>query len=396
VNSRRFFVTLAVALGLLNGCGGGSISLPPEPVSFPVGRTTIEWTDSSRSNQCPGAQERSARKLQAYVWYPATPSADAVKSPVFDAVQAGILSQMYGISAQILAAIPSGSRVNASMSKAWDSHPVLIMSHGAGGGFPLLYSSTAESLASAGYIVVGMSHPHHSLTTFFNNGDVAMLEPRCDPMGATPQLGPGSTFEQYTANWNYQVLLSQYLTADIKSAIAHLRALNTSHPLFAGRLELDRVGVWGHSFGGSHAFASLLEIPQVVAAANIDGTVFSNQYASGVHHGKALLTLLGGDNVHAEHQERTRIAALRQLGLSEAEATEVARRGQPYFIHNASTNSVLARLPQAKHMNFTDLGLWARYGVPVDPDTVAPSHVDSVLASQRRLLLQFFGEHLQP
>lgn len=394
MSSRRYLLTLVATIGLLSGCGGGSWSFPSDPVNFQVGRTTVEWTDHSRVDKCPGELTNQPRRLQAHVWYPASPNKDAQKSPVFDATQAGVLSQIYGISSQVVAAIPSGSYVNASMSKDWKSHPVLIITHGAGGGFPLLYSSTAESLAAAGYVVLGLSHPHHTLVTSYNNGDLTTLDPKCDPMGATPEVGPGSTFEQFTANWNYKVALSRYLAADVRSTISQLKVLNLSHPMLAGRLEVNRVGVWGHSFGGSHAFSALVDLPEVVAAANIDGTVFSNQYATGVGSGKALLTLLGSDNFQAAQQEPARIAALQLMGLSSDEATEVARRGQPYVIHKVSKDSELVNLPTAKHMNFTDLGLWAKFGIPVDPDTLSLSEVDSALDQQRRLLLKFFDEHL--
>lgn len=384
------------ATSILTACGGGSDDVAT-PVTYSVGRTSIEWTDTSRDEMCGAQPAGTKRRLQAYVWYPADPAAGAKKAPLLSTDQVAYLAAAQETLADLLSKLPSNSYLEAPVARRNASYPVLLMSHGGGGGSPQQYASTAEALAAKGYIVLGLSHPYQSIATFYANGDVVTLDPACDPLGAQPEITETSTYADFTANWQYTVQLDACLTADFASAITQLKTLNAGSGVFGRRMELDRIGALGHSFGGSHAFRAARELSAVVAAANMDGTVFSEEFAQGAGAGKALLTMVGGEatGAAADAALAAQIAQLQGLGMSLPQATEVANRGRPQNAYAASRPAYLLSIPTAKHMNFSDAGLWNEYGIPADTETVNVPAAKAILDLQNRVLADFFDKHLQ-
>lgn len=381
-----------LGLSLLAACGGGDNG-GELTAAYPVGRTSIEWTDAARSEQCGGAAPGTPRRLQAYVWYPARTATDAKPALLLPELQAATLAALNGAPEDALRKLPSQSHVDAPIRDDLPRYPVLVMSHGAGGGLPLQYSSTAEAMAAAGYVVVGLSHPYHSLATFFADGTTALMDPGCDPEGVQPEIDPTSTFADFTANWRATVALDEYLTQDVASAVKQLEALNAMGGRFAGRLQVDRVGVFGHSFGGSHAFRAAATLPAVAAAANIDGTVFSESYAAGVKKPYLTIASIDGDPPAAVRQAA--IQQLLEMGLTSDEAAFVADLGQPRAAFAASRSAYLARVPAARHMNFSDIPSWASAGVPVDTEGLNMTDAQAINSLQDALLIRFFDRHLR-
>lgn len=385
--------TAALGLCLLAACGGGGGDDGGTAAVYPVGRTSVEWTDAARSEQCGGAAAGTPRRLQAYVWYPARTAADVSPMPLLSAPQAATLAALNGAPQDTLRQLPSRSYAEAPVHDDQRRYPVLVMSHGAGGGMPLQYASTAEALAAVGYVVVGLSHPYHSLATFFADGSTALIDPACDPEGVEPVLTPTSTFDDFTANWRATVALDEYLTQDVASAVRQLEVLNAAGGRFAGRLQVDGVGVFGHSFGGSHAFRAAATLSAVAAAANIDGTVFSENHAAGV--AKPYLTMASVDGDPPAAVRQAAIDQLLAMGLRSDEAAVVADRGQARATFAASRPAYLARVPMARHLNFSDIASWASAGVPVDTDELNMADATAISALQDALLIRFFDRHLR-
>lgn len=378
----------------LAACGGGEPTAKSEPaLNFQVGRTSIEWTDTTRNEQCGGAPAGSGRRLQAYVWYPAQPAAGTSKQPLLSDAQVSLLAQGLGATTESLKRLPSNSFANAPMDMRRKDYPVLLMSHSAGGSSPLFYASTAEFLASKGYVVVGLSHTYQALATFFADGSITPLDPACDPLGGAALIGPAPTFADFNANWRFSVELDSYLTQDIASAQRHLIQLNVSSPIFAQRLQMNRVGVFGHSFGGSHAFRAARELPGIAAVANLDGTVFNDDAFKGASKPYLLMNSPEG-NVSPQASVQA-ISELQALGLTMEQATLVFNRGQPGTSYLASSPAYRVTIGSAQHQNFSDVGLWPAYGIPKDAFPVNLADASAILELQNSLLASFFDKHLR-
>ncbi|MDX1933077.1 MAG: dienelactone hydrolase family protein [Capsulimonadales bacterium] len=385
--SRKYFLSL-VALAVLvplTGCGGGSSK--SDGLSS-VGRTAFDWTDTGRAEKW-GPTAGSSRKIAVYFWYPATKPANATPGPFLDTNQSAAVEPVLGIPAATIRSFPTKSYINAAPTTG-RAFPVLVMSHG-NGMHPLLYNSTAEYLAARGYLVVGVAHTYNAAWTLFSDNSLAVSDAGTDPSLVEPQLTPTSGAADFDANWRNAAKVDQEVTADLPFVLDKLAALNAAPGAFQGRIDLDRVGVFGHSFGGSHAFRMLREDSRVRAAAVLDGSLINLDFAEGAN--RPLLIFAGERSTEAEN------AAFRQTlidgGMTASQADVIVARGESdRKAFENSTDALYIRLTKARHSNFTDLGLLAAYGVPQDDiSTTAPAA--ALLDTMHQYLVGFFNEKLR-
>jgi dienelactone hydrolase len=124
------------------------------------------------------------------------------------------------------------------------------------------YSSLAEDLASHGYVVVGFDAPYRTTVTVFPDGRVIARAPQNDVelVAGAQQVERGAT-------------LAKAWSADLSYALDQLGELNTTDPSgrFAGKLDLKRVGAFGHSLGGATALMFCRDDPRCKAGIDIDG-----------------------------------------------------------------------------------------------------------------------------
>jgi hypothetical protein len=79
--------------------------------------------------------------------------------------------------------------------------------------------------------------------------------------------------DEHTAVW----------VADARFLLDQLGAWSQMDPegLLTGRLDLDRVGVFGHSYGGAMAVEACFQDPRLKACENLDGGLFSPARSTG-------------------------------------------------------------------------------------------------------------------
>src|SRR5260370_17862372 len=119
---------------------------------------------------------------------------------------------------------------------------------GAGDAFEVWNDSTlAEDLASHGYVVVGLDAPYRSFTVVFPDGRVMRGIPENNP-----ELCLESTGQERDRCANR--LLTVW-TADMSFVLDRLEQMNASDASgkFTVRLDMTRIGAFGHSFGGAAA-----------------------------------------------------------------------------------------------------------------------------------------------
>jgi predicted dienelactone hydrolase len=139
------------------------------------------------------------------------------------------------------------------------------------------YSALAEDLASHGYVVVGFDAPYRTFTVVFPDGRM---------MRRTPENNPELCENQEQAQQARCV--NKVLTAwtgDIGFVLDRLERVNTSDRSgkFTGRLDMTRVGVFGHSFGGAQAAQFCSQDSRCKAGIDVDGSLHGSVIQAGIH-----------------------------------------------------------------------------------------------------------------
>ena len=316
---RRFklFAVLAM-LGVL-GVGGllGSlwlehrteITLPTPTGAFAVGRALYDWTDNRTLDAlAPGPATK--RELLVWIWYPATAgqsdaktddyvpaSVRATARPASGPLIFRLLSRVFELLTRDLSKVHGHCLRSIDVSLEQRSYPVVIMR--AGGSLEVWhYSTLAEDLASHGYVVVGLDAPYRTGLVVFPDGRV---------IGRTPENNP-ELFggEELTRLANK--LLAAW-TGDMAFVLDRLEQLNTSDPSgkFTGRLDMTRVGVFGHSFGGAQAAQFCSRDSRCKAGIDVDGSLHGSVIKAAIH--KPFMFLLSGHGDFSSDAEVRQIQA---------------------------------------------------------------------------------------
>jgi dienelactone hydrolase len=254
------------------------LTLPAPGGPYAVGRVIEVWSDAARDLLAPAAEAH--RELLVWVWYPAAAgsssgaTAQYLPAAMRDAVgrsRGGLLTFL----THDLSRVRTESLPDAAVSPREARYPVLILRAG-GSAEVWNYSVLAQDLASHGYVVVGFDAPYRTNVVAFPDGRVLRRTPRNNPelcIGAAPAAKEQCLLPVLRA-W----------TADMAFALDRLQQLNGAgaHGRFAGRLDLGRVGVLGHSFGGAAALQFCQEDPRCRAAIDLDGALHGPVVAAGL------------------------------------------------------------------------------------------------------------------
>jgi predicted dienelactone hydrolase len=242
------------------GPGPVDISMFPAPTGpYQVGRITRHWVDASRDEMLT-EDTGDNRELVVRIWYPAEAEAGAELALAAEDLSgpgAADLISIFNLDSsdpvtQSFINLRTYAYQDAPVSDEQSTYPVLAFSPG-WASVPEDYSIQIEELASHGYIVVSIYHPYYSGATVFPDGQIVM------------PIQPGRQLDQAPAT----------CAQDILFVLDQLESLNTNDPdgVLNGRLDLERIGVFGSSLGGTAATLSGSLDNRVRAVLNEDGRV---------------------------------------------------------------------------------------------------------------------------
>lgn len=219
--------------------------IPTPSGPFSVGTQTFVLTDNSRRELYSGKDE--TRKFMLQVWYPANPASDTPRAPwMNDApVYARSIASYLGLPdffLDHLKLVKTPAYQKAQLELSSKAYPVIIFSHG-WNGFAAQNTGQALELASRGYVVVAIQHTYGAVVTVFPDGKVADNNPNALPDGV-PE-------DEYDTAAH---LLAEQWAGDIGFALDFLEEQNTDRASqFFNAINLNAVGVYGHSTGGGAA-----------------------------------------------------------------------------------------------------------------------------------------------
>ncbi|HXO40279.1 MAG TPA: family membership [Thermoanaerobaculia bacterium] len=271
------------------------LTLPTPTGSFAVGRAIYDWKDDAgvdRLAPVPGTK----RELLVWIWYPSAPGPSAAIDDYVPAwmrtartgrapragraagaarAAAGPPGGLLGFLTRDLSKVRGHSARDADVSPRPRTFPVVVMRAGASA-FVVSYSTLAEDLASHGYVVVGFDAPYRTFAVAFPDGRVMSRPPENNPelCEDQPPARQAPCVSRFLTAW----------TADVAFVLNRLERLNASRSggKLAGRLDMTRVGVFGHSFGGATALQFCHDDPRCKAGIDIDGQPFGNVIQDGL------------------------------------------------------------------------------------------------------------------
>lgn len=269
----RILLTVIVSMRL--SAAFGQIRLPAPSGAFPVGRQMLLWDDPARPEDV-GPTAGKPREIAAYVCYPAVANGRRAEyypglAGLEDAPETRILRLQFG---GVWKAVTSGTiRPNAydapAMPRGRTKFPVLIFSPG--GQAPVLaYQLQLEELASHGYVVFALEHGTDSALIIRRDHTFLPYVGRRAP-DPVPTVGALEAIRDEIIR----------RTADIVFALNQVFLLaQQSGSTFRNRLDISRVGVFGHSAGGEASIRTCQIDARARACLNQDGEMFGIPFGS--------------------------------------------------------------------------------------------------------------------
>jgi predicted dienelactone hydrolase len=270
-------------------------SMPVPSGPYAVGTRTFLLVDESRiDNDSPISNGYRTMSIQA--WYPAELTGEEERIPYLQSDIRNEMEELDGPPVWFLGyqdLIRTYAHWEARIAETDEQFPVILYSPS---GNASLHKILFEELASQGYVVVSISHPHWSNVLFDDQGEII------------PQGGVGERYQAWFQEENTsaaQEAKAQILGGDIIGVLEQAQiALNQARPIaiselrqwsedvgfvldqlaemnlpgsfFDGQIDLSRTGVMGFSLGGANAGQFCVTDSRCRVGINIDGFMFGD------------------------------------------------------------------------------------------------------------------------
>lgn len=246
-------------------------TMPNPTGEYGIGETTKVLVDSSRSETFT-KNPTDKRNVAVSVWYPTDKSAQKKKEKESYPDSLGeAISLVFNLPKQLfshLSLVKTHVVKNATISNKKKNYPVVLFSPGIRS---TRYQSMSaiEELVSRGYIVVGMDHPYTSAKVTLANGKNAYYQ--ADPKFSTSK-----------GLYDYNVKSVAVRAKDVSFVLDKLESWNKNNSKFTGKMDLDKVGMFGHSFGGATTAEALAQDKRIKAGVSLEGGFWGTVSSKGV------------------------------------------------------------------------------------------------------------------
>jgi predicted dienelactone hydrolase len=283
---RLAFRIAVVALALGSVASGGEVPVPRVSTSvestlpslkgkYAVGVRSFAWIDEARSETAT-ADEDDHREVTVQIWYPATAGERDPVASYFPE-----LEDMLAAAADLpekdrnfiqahaaLRSVATNSVPGAPLVASAARWPVILFSPG-GNVSRHAQTALAERIAGEGFVFVSMAHPYSTL-------DVA------PGSGFSMSIDWGINQEDEAAAAAADDRLADILAGDAAFVLDRLRWMARDGHAFAAKLDLDHVGIAGHSRGGTTVGRACGSNSSFVACAVLDNIGPDRESRTGV------------------------------------------------------------------------------------------------------------------
>lgn len=282
------------------------LTMPKPTGRHPVGTASLHLVDHHRLD--PWQKDPRPRELMVSVWYPAL---HANEFPLANHMLPGAAADFSAANPKFSqgvnwATTPTHSREGAPVDQGEGPRPVLLYSPGAGD--PRTWATTVvEDLSSRGYIVVTIDHTYDAFGVQFPNSCVAnSVFPTLIKQGVPMSELLRKVVDTRVADTRF-VLDQLTEIRNGRNPDVDLKPLARG---LSGALDMDRIGMFGHSGGGFTAASAMHDDHRIKAGVNLDGLLSYTSEDDGsnlspvVTDGLNRPFLLIGSEEYGEYQKR--------------------------------------------------------------------------------------------
>lgn len=321
---------------------------------YSIQTVSYTWTDSQRSEEF--TKEADNRKITVQFWYPVEGKEESLEDE--------------------------------------GQFPLIIFSHGAFGIRKSNYS-TYMQLASHGYVVCSMDHTYHSFITMQTDGKIIPCN-KAFMENAMTISNQEDSLEKYEMIQSWQKLRVEDMTFCLKQIKERVLAKQqgimendieaeenkeTINSEVFKLIDLDHIGLMGHSLGGSTAAEVGRYGEGVKAVAVIDGTMLGEEI--GFEDGKEIIT-----------DEPYPVPILNFYnGESYKEIEKCIERYPNSMASKSQKDAYEIVITNAGHMNFTDLPMIS----PVLAKILGTGEIEpkACMSYVNQTILEFFDGYLK-
>jgi hypothetical protein len=358
--------------------------LPPSG-PYQIGTVTYHWVDTSR-HELFSQNPRARRELMAQIWYPVkgdTSSDRAPYVPDASALSSALARGLHlpGFIFDYFQEVPTHAIPSAPVANAQPTYPVLIFLSGITG-YRQSNTFQEEELVSHGYIVVGLDQPYAAATVMLPDGrQIIGTRDQMQPL-IQQSLSLGASVPKV----NGQALphgIIPYFTQDVSFTLDQLTAIDKADPngLLTGRLDLQRVGIYGTSLGAIIASEACHRDTRLEACLMMDAAMPADVVQAGLRQPSMWMTRPASD-MQLEH-------------WSEADIVQTLSTMQAVFNKESRGNGYYVSIPGMFHINFTDGPYFTPLGPLLSPPLAGPINAQRGFDIINAYSLAFFDRYVE-
>ena len=330
--------------------------LPPISGEYGIGVKEFHLIDEYRE-EILTEDINDHREFMLKVWYPTDYNVEGewysyMSEVMFKWLMGRSPIPLLGISDSAYNDVMPHCKVNVPISNDSVILPVVLFSHGLDGTIEI-YSSFIEELVSRGYVVLSINHPYVAGVVEFPDGRTVYYQ---------------DFYSQ--ADPEYAEKAFRTIIDDAKYSLDFIEMLNTSNGMFNNRLDVEHIGMFGHSFGGASTSVLCAEDDRVDCGLTLDGVSYEEFLPYGVTKPFFMMTADG------------------QLNST----------GVEYIWDKEESDVYKMSIIGSTHYAFTDVGLLLSHMLPLIPQNLLNfGTIDSKLMVEiiRLFVLKFFDVYLK-
>ena len=237
------------------------IKLPKLTGPYKIGSLTHHWIDHDRAEWFTPEDPDDKRQLMVQFWYPGIKNKKSKRTPYLDrldlrAETLGAAGNFPSFLVKHISLTKSNSFLEINPDKKGAPFPVIIISHGITG-MRQIHTALAEKLSNNGYIVAALNHTYDANLTIFSDGSLA--DYRSEITGHPDSINIRSK-QINTRSKDISFIIDQ---------LEKIQSGEIKHPL-NGYLDLNRIGMTGHSFGGGTSMLASYSDSRIKATSVLD------------------------------------------------------------------------------------------------------------------------------